>query len=457
MRKQIAIMSFGLVLALVLSATSAWAADEDLRAVIRDEIQQYQQADKKKDGNNFKAYWKDGIRLDTNNKKVKIKLGGRLMLDFWAVDDSDFPGAIGPSGSDTWIDVRRARFYFAGELYKHVEFKLQVDFQNPNNPEFRDAYIGIKNLRDCWGCGVPRLRVGNMKVPFSLEELTSSRYITFMERSAPTNAFAPARRFGLQFFDVFRGGQFGYNVMAFTFENSDSFANDGGAEIDDGWGVAGRLWWAPWYDCACKCKRLHLGVAAYYGDDVGNTGSGLNNRPRFRARGGYGQGARLVNTGRLTVDDLLVIGAEVAFVYGPWSVQGEYMIANVNRPTGQTDPTFTGWYAQASYWLTGECRPYKAGVFGRVKPCCNFLDNDCCCKGGWELAARYSFTDLEDSGVTGGEMGVFTFGVNWHLNPNARIMLNVIYDNVDGGPLLGNNINNNGNLWGVGMRWQVDW
>ena len=31
------------------------------------------------------------------------------------------------------------------------------------------------------------------------------------------------------------------------------------------------------------------------------------------------------------------------------------------------DPTFNGWYVDASWFLTGETRPYKDGVFQRVK------------------------------------------------------------------------------------------
>lgn len=45
---------------------------------------------------------------------------------------------------------------------------------------------------------------------------------------------------------------------------------------------------------------------------------------------------------------------------GPWSLQGEYMLSNVNRESG-SDPLFSGWYALATYYtLTGEARPYSA-------------------------------------------------------------------------------------------------
>jgi phosphate-selective porin OprO/OprP len=454
MQKQL-ITILAVAFALVASTGRA-VADDDLRATVRDEIARQKEEKKGKDDGTLKVKWKDGIRLE--GKDAKLKMGGRIMLDFWATDDDDFEAA--PFGESivpgTFADARRVRIYFSGDIYKHLEFKLQLDFEEPEEPEFKDIYIGIKKLRDCFGCGAPNIRLGHFKVPFSLDELTSSKYITFMERAAPSNAFAPGRRWGVMLHDRFRGDQMGYQLGGFMAGNGEGddepFGEDGDTSLADGWAVAGRLTYAPWWDCGCDCKRLHLGVSAMYLDDLDNN---VDRAHRYRTRGGIGFGDRLVQTARIQNDSIFQVGAEVAFVYGPWSVQGEYYIASVNRLAG-TDPTFSGWYAQASYWLTGECRHYKGGVFSRVKPCCNFLAKDCCCWGGWEVAARYSFTDLEDSGVTGGEMSVLTLGVNWHLNPNARIMLNYIMADVDGGPLLNNNIANNATLSGFGMRWQVD-
>jgi phosphate-selective porin OprO/OprP len=90
---------------------------------------------------------------------------------------------------------------------------------------------------------------------------------------------------------------------------------------------------------------------------------------------------------------------------------------------------------QASYFLTGERRPYKSGVFGRVRPKKNFSPaNDSW--GAWELAARYSWLDLgaDEASMNGGELDDIAFGLNWYLNPNARIMWDYVHSEADDAP-----------------------
>ena len=122
-----------------------------------------------------------------------------------------------------------------------------------------------------------------------------------------------------------------------------------------------------------------------------------------------------------------LVGTEAALVAGPFSLQGEYMTAMTNTDDG-TDPMFSGFYAMASYFLTGENRTYKGGLFGRVKPKKNFGAGG---PGAWELAARYSHLDIADEAVEGGELDDITLGVNWYLNPNTRFMFNYVHAGLD--------------------------
>ena len=94
------------------------------------------------------------------------------------------------------------------------------------------------------------------------------------------------------------------------------------------------------------------------------------------------------------------------------------------------DPRFYGFYAQASYMLTGETRPYRAeyGTFARPRPAREFRDGHGG-KGAMELAFRFSRIDLDDEGVSGGRLNDLSVGFNWYPVHRTRVMLNYILAN----------------------------
>ena len=473
MKRRIIAATAALGIALVALPQSAHA-DDDFRSIIREEIKAYMDAQKakdkekkeaekakkeeekkekdKKDASTFKVYWKNGLRLDTKDKSVKLKIGGRIMFDAWVHSDNDYEDVTGIELEDG-VEFRRLRLYNSGQIGKHVKYKAQIDFAADPGDEFsiKDAYIDLVNLKDCLGCGFPNIRFGHFKAPFSLEELTSSKYITFMERSLP-NVFAPGRLSGVMLHESWLGDHLNVGVGAFAENTSDG--EDGIFEAD-GWGLAARATYAIWWDCDCKCNRWQIGASAWSRQDIDELR--FRQRPESHVTGYRPADTRDNPFDDIPVDSALHWGLETVFTYGPWSVQAEYITANLDSAAAN-DPSFTGWYAYVSYWLTGECRPLKKGTMGRVSPCCDFLDEDCCCKGGWELAARVSALDLTDGNVDGGEFMNFTFGVNWHLNPNTRIMWNAVLTDVDRGrDANGDTILVNESFLAFGMRVQVDW
>ena len=209
-----------------------------------------------------------------------------------------------------------------------------------------------------------------------------------------------------------------------------------------------RVAYTPWFDCDCKCNRWHIGASVTSRSDLSAV--------RFRARPGlHVTDERLVDTGTIAgAEDFVGFGIDTALVYGPWSIQAEYFSVDVDSSLAG-DPSFSGYYVAGSYWLTGECRNWKHANFGRVSPCCDFLDKDCTCKGAWEVAVRYDYLDLNDGAINGGEQSLITLGVNWHLTPNARIMANYIIGNVEGGGAVG--VAGDEDFSAFGMRFQVDW
>jgi phosphate-selective porin OprO/OprP len=126
------------------------------------------------------------------------------------------------------------------------------------------------------------------------------------------------------------------------------------------------------------------------------------------------------------VDYFTLAGAEAIGIYGPWSLQGEYIRADVERDAGGS-LGFDGYYLQASWFLTGESRNYRPdkGTVDVLQPIRNLSLKD----GGWgawELGIRFSNLDLNDGDVEGGDMDDLTLGLNWYVNQYVRFMANYV-------------------------------
>ena len=154
------------------------------------------------------------------------------------------------------------------------------------------------------------------------------------------------------------------------------------------------------------------------------------------------------------------MGLEALYIRGPFSVQAEYGWNWVDNAIGVinsgaalnpalTPPQnymFNGGYIQVAYTLTGETRAYDKRVgtlareyFGKSGPYSKaYITRDDCGNiisswGAWEIAARFSYVDLNDgSGTTriqGGEMDGVTLGLNWYLNNNLNVMFDYAFNN----------------------------
>jgi phosphate-selective porin OprO/OprP len=355
------------------------------------------------------VYWKEGLRADSADGAFKFKFGGRIMVDMaWfdvdpALDDEEDP-------LDEAVEFRRARLYFSGTIYDAVEFKAQYDFAG-GEVTMKDVWLGIKHV------GPGTVRVGHFKEPFSLEEITSSKYITLMERSL-ANTFTPGRNVGIGYLGDALDERITYGVGIFR-ETDDFGEFSGGSDYN----LTARVTGVPLYEDKGE-KLVHVGAAYSHkklpGDEV-----------RYRARPEAHLSTRFLDTHDFEATEANLVGLEAAVVFGPVSVQGEYIMSAVQSDEAG-DPDFAGYYVEASYFLTGEHRNYKLleGAFDRVKPHRNLMAD-----GGFgavQLTARYSSVDLTDGAIEGGEMDDITLGVNWYLNPNTRIMLNYINADVDG-------------------------
>lgn len=326
------------------------------------------------------------------------------------------------------VDFRRARLSARGKAWENIDYVIQMDFAFPGRPTFTDVYFDIIDL-PYFG----HARFGQWKQPIGLEELTSFRFNPFLERSS-IFLFNPFRRTGMGiydwsedmntawFFSVFRDGQ-------------DQFAGDYG--FTGGTDAAGRISHVFQYEDEGE-KLIHVGASYHVRAPTDHRlqyGAFGGNAPEFGLIKGTLVSPSFVNTGVMMVDFSNSYNAELAIVRGPLSIQAEAVYNNLSQMNGNPGLDFWGGYLFATYFLTGEHRPYdrRFGIFDRIRPRNNFKPVEChgWCGGAWETTARLSYIDLTSNNIRGGVLTDATLGLNWYINPYTKFMFNYIHSWLD--------------------------
>ncbi len=469
---------------------------------------------------NLKDTWKDGFQAESANKDFRVKIGGRTQVDAVAFSAGAGPnrspdqGGLDPKLANT-VNFRRGRLRIEGRMYELYDFACEYDYINElnvNNQQFpteRDAGP-ITAITDLWlqVRELPILgtvRVGNQKDPYGYEHLTSSRWLNFMERSFSqdafegpfNNGFAP----GIQVLNSNEEGTVGWQVGEFkNVTNPFGFSNSSGGSM-----TVGRLVWLPTYEDEGR-KLLHLAVSGrtleprrqFLAYDGNGQGIGPETPAvRFRSRGDIRNGppgplnSIYADTGLLTGTWQNMIGLEFVGNNGPWSFQSEYFgswlynakttgvgpyITNGYQPPPGTNVGtvyYQSGYAEVLYFLTGESRTYSKIEyrFDRPVPHNNFYvlrgggsgRRISISEGAWQIGVRYNWLCLNDGEVNGGVLNGCTLGLNWLLNPNARVYFNYDFTYRDfnstpwtksGAP--GTSYNGRGGIHGFGTRLAFD-
>ncbi len=348
-----------------------------------------------------------GITLTFPDEAATLRIGGRLQLDFGAAGLRQ-PGLPEPFSDN--LAVRRSWIESYLTLGKTLELAFQYDFAEPTRP-ISDAAIGWKGIPDTI------LTVGNMKEPFSLDQLISDNNTVFTERSL-ADAFAPARNFGFAI-----GRTLGnWTAVVGVFGGN---ANTG--IRSEGVSAAARLTAAP---INTEAQVLHLGIAGNY-RSLPRDEAPLQLSARSEA---FLFARPFVDTGDIR-DAASVgrVGLEAAYRHGPVLIQAEYIRTEVERFDGARPLSFQGGYIEASVVLNGAGRRYALtpdygttyAIFSGVR----VGDAERVSNGGFgvfELAARFSAIDLDDGPVRGGIERDVSIGLNWYPDRNVRLMADYV-------------------------------
>jgi phosphate-selective porin OprO/OprP len=450
----------------------------------------------------------NGVTFETANKDFVSHLGVRIQYDnVWWYQNSKTkvltqnPTQIGDLEDGTYF--RRVRPSWDGTAWEVIEWNIELAYEQTSNnvPNLDEAWAGVKGIPI-----VGTFRAGHIRVPQGLEGdmYSSSKAMTFMERSMYTDAFYQNFASGFWLTNSFLDQRVTYAAALYRQDNDNILnSNNNGVDFNDGaYGYTVRGTVLPIWENDGRCF-LHLGASytnrvaefpnsGVYPNRAGQGGTGgafpgagaaapagffvgagprtadFAARPQLRdAIGAYGgapltgNSTRIVNTGLIACDDVQVLGTELLYVRGPFSLQAEYGWANMQRayafsatkannltvstrdatglPSNKDlgSPWFDGGYVQASYFLTGENRIYdrrlgRIGTTYIAAPNTPFWltkgeDHWLFGRGAWEVAARWNHLDLNNGLIKGGISDAFEASLNWYLSTNMKFQFEYLW------------------------------
>jgi phosphate-selective porin OprO/OprP len=439
------------------------------------------------------AEFRDGayMWLTSPNKDFTLHIGSLMQYDnvFWTqsgallaapgsrvgpkqgVASGPAAGGIGDLEDGTYF--RRIRPVLEGTFWETYVYRLNFDL---NNDQFstiglNEFYVGATEVPV-----IGEVRVGHIRTPGGIEAdmASPSRCATFMERSSYSEAIELNQQLitglwaGNNFLDQ-------HATLTTAIFRTDNAATSGVFFGDGQYGAQGRATILPLYECEGR-HLLHLGVWGGWRNGTNNLATSpfrtfqLRARPELRDDDAAGSpsGAqlvpnansnRMVDTGQIVASNDFLMGLELLYILGPFSVQAEYGWNWIDNaigfaPAGGTlNPAlaspqnymFNGGYVQLAYTLTGENRAYdrRYGIlnsfyYGPRGPFSNawFVRDEngnlCCGPGAWEIAGRYSCVNLNDGSglarIQGGVMDGFSVALNWYLNNNLNVMFDWVYN-----------------------------
>jgi phosphate-selective porin OprO and OprP len=400
-----------------------------------------------------------------NFRRARIGFQGIFAKDFSYSFIADFGGAGGDESYQAFAGPNTGTTKNASGS---TITPLTTSTASGTGARLFNAWVGYKGFLDPF-----TFKAGVLSTPANLGDMTQSDDLLFNERPSPSQLSR-----GL-------GGDDGRESVGFIgngawwnaslFLTGDTYGKGpliypattygGGQEA-----ILGRAAFRPWYDEATNFN-IHLGGNITYvvhpAEATSTANPGIttypitfSDRPELRV-----DNVSFINTGGINADNAYAAGLEAAGSYGPFLIQGENFWYGIkrNNPTGAgglTNPTFSGWYVEGSWVITGEEHVYDPtnASFRRPSPDASF-DPLAGNWGAWEIAGRYSSVDF-DHNVTsstvadrifGGKQYIATAGLNFYPNDILRLVLNyqsVTLRNIGA-------LNDNGHYSTVNIRTQI--
>jgi phosphate-selective porin OprO/OprP len=337
-------------------------------------------------------------------------------------------------------NFRRARLGFDGKVFGDVDYGFVYEFGGSGAEDAGRIY-------EAWfqynGIAPWHVKVGSYIPLQGLEDSNSTNTLPLLERPAPSDVTRSLvggdSRTALQ---VYGYGDRWLVSGAVTGTLPGAINTTGSANaqaFDEQLGLIGRVAYTPFKG---DDWRVHVGANVGYLARVADTGGPdvatgrytvqFRERPELR-----NDTTRLIDTGAIEAQHAYTVGLELAFQKKNVYVQGEgYRFGIERRASTLSNPHFGAFYVEGGWLITGETRRYNTSTAAFDGPPVANPFNGKDKWGAFELAGRYSDTDLNyhagsagtaaaADAVRGGEQKIWTAGLNWYWNPTVRFMLDV--------------------------------
>jgi phosphate-selective porin len=338
-----------------------------------------------------------------------IRYGKNLRVDFrgrWTHETlrSD-PG----EGDQSAIDIARKRLGVEGEVLKAVAF--QVERELVEFDPWRDVWVDYQQFT------FARAQFGKFKLPFSVDENTSSANLDFTFRSMAANQLAPGRDKGWMFHGQVLNHAIGYEIGLFQHDGRNARTLNPARVSGDteSWRVTSK----PFRNVKSKWTDIQFGYATNSDLLQASRASGPD-RPRSGVLSHF-----TVNGVRRRS------GFEFRARPGPFSAKAEYIrVTEERRGESVEDSDLSplvaiGWYVSGTWAVTGETksngleepiRPFLQGGIGAVEAAVRIERLEFGSEAGFANPSEPGSTSHRADVVLGNSVRALTFGVNWYPN-----------------------------------------
>jgi len=379
--------------------------------------------------------------------QVQAKVTGRVQFD--VRDHRSNASVVDDRDSAAYADnfeIRRARIGVSGTINNDISYEVVGNAVGSSTNFVDTAFANYGFIK------AAQFRAGRFKQPFSLEELTSSNSIDFMERSYG-NQVVPGKRLGMMLHgEPLKGLSYGLSVFQPDFtqkDNSQDFNSNRAVRVAANFAEIGKI----------DNTVLHFGAGKTTGSDkvahTSSSGGGTSTTAAVLNLAAENRGTKSVYRVRLdgpalttggysapaqtfTNIEKSLQGLELAVARGPFKFQMETFDTDLTASNAVGDAAVLGYkadYVELMYNITGESwsKAYKGGAFSGISPDSVFMKDYGGVVGNgigaWQVGFRQStykvaetLTGVTSTGSKGGKTD--TFALNWILNNNARAMLN---------------------------------